>query len=93
MINITDVGGLYQSTPVNLRDAKTKAFMYACDRQIAKLLERSKKTMVWCAIENVDEKYLDYLAADCRALFYNSSLSADVKSCLLYTSPSPRDCS
>ena len=39
MINITDVGGLYQSTPVNLRDAKTKAFMYACDRQIAKLLE------------------------------------------------------
>lgn len=86
MINITDVGGLYQSTPVNLRDAKTKAFMYACDRQIAKLLERSKNTMVWCAIENVDEKYLDYLAADCRALFYNSSLSADVKRKLIANS-------
>ena len=86
MINITDVGGLYQSTPVNLRDAKTKAFMYACDRQIAKLFERSKKTMVWCAIENVDEKYLDYLAADCRALFYNSSLSADVKRKLIANS-------
>lgn len=86
MTNLSEIGGLYQSTPANLKDARTKAFMYACDKQIAKLLERSKKTMVWCAIEDVDEKYLDLLAADCRALFYNSSLSADVKRKLIANS-------
>lgn len=86
MISLSDIGGLYQSTPVNLRDAKTKAFMYACDKQIAKLLERAKKTRVWCDIENVDEKYLDYMAADCRALFYNSALSPDIKRKLIANS-------
>lgn len=86
MTNLSEVGGLYKSTPENLKDARTKAFMYACDKQIEKLCERSNKAMVWCAIENVDERYLDYLAADCRTLFYNSSLSADVKRKLIANS-------
>nr|DAG59535.1 MAG TPA: tail protein [Caudoviricetes sp.] len=86
MISMSDTGGLYQSTPVNYRDAATKAFMYACDRQIAKLIERSKNAKVWCNIANVDEKYLDYMAADCRALFYNSALDAQVKRQLIANS-------
>lgn len=86
MTSISDVGGLYQSTPVNYRDVATKAFMYACDRQIARVIEHSKKAMVWCAISKVDEQYLDYMAADCRALFYNSALDADVKRQLIANS-------
>lgn len=86
MISLSEVGGLYLSTPANIKDARTKAFMYACDRQIKKLLERAEKIKVWCAIESVDEKYLDYMAADCRALFYNSSLAPDVKRKLIANS-------
>jgi len=86
MISLSEVGGLYLSTPANIKNARTKAFMYACDRQIKKLLERAEKAKVWCAIESVDEKYLDYMAADCRALFYNSSLAPDVKRKLIANS-------
>lgn len=86
MINMSEVGGLYQSVPANLKDSRTKAFMYACDIQIRQLLERAKKVKVWCAVESVDEKYLDYMAADCRALFYNSGLPSDVKRQLIINS-------
>lgn len=86
MISLSEVGGLYLSTPANIKDAQTKAFMYACDRQIKKLLERAEKIKVWCAIESVDEKFLDYMAADCRVLFYNSSLPPDVKRKLIANS-------
>lgn len=86
MTNLSDVGGLYQSIPSNMKDARTKAFMYACDKQIKKLLDRAEKIKVWCAIDSVDDKYLDYLAADCRALFYNSLLAPDVKRKLIINS-------
>ncbi|MCM1307588.1 MAG: phage tail protein [Butyrivibrio sp.] len=86
MINMSEVGGLYQSVPVNLKDSRTKAFMYACDMQIKKLLERAEKVKVWCAVESVDERYLDYMAADCRALFYNSGLPPEVKRHLIRNS-------
>ena len=86
MISLSEIGGLYLSTPANLKDARTKAFMYACDRQIKKLIDRTEKIKVWCAVESVDEKYLDYMAADCRTLFYNSSLAPDVKRKLIANS-------
>lgn len=86
MINLSEVGGLYLSTPANIKDARTKAFMYACDRQIKKMLERAEKAKVWCAVESVDERHLDYMAADCRALFYNSSLAPDIKRKLIANS-------
>ena len=79
MINLSEVGGLYQSLPANLKDAKTKAFMYACDRQIEKLLQCAEKVKVWCEIESVDEKYLDFIAEECRALFYSTGLDAEKK--------------
>ena len=86
MISLSEIGGLYLSTPANLKDARTKAFMYACDKQIKKLIERTEKVKVWCAVESVDEKYLDYMAADSRTLFYNSSLAPDVKRKLIANS-------
>jgi P2-related tail formation protein len=79
MISLSEIGGLYQSTPANIKDSHTKAFMYACDRQIKKLLERAEKTKVWCAIESVDERFLDYMAAEIRALFYGNALSPPIK--------------
>lgn len=79
MISLTEIGGLYKSTPENLRDARTKAFMYACDRQIAKLLECSEKEKIWCAVKAADGKYLDFMAADCRALLYEPAFSDTVK--------------
>lgn len=86
MIKMSEVGGLYQSVPANLKDSRTKAFMRACDIQIKKLLERAEKVKVWCAVESVDEKYLDYMAADCRALFYSSGLPSEVKRQLIKNS-------
>ena len=79
MIKISEIGGLYQSTPENLRDAHTKAFMYACDRQFAKLLERAERVKVWCAIEQVEEKYLDLLAAENRVHYYDAALPPETK--------------
>ena len=76
MIRLPEVGGLYQTMPGNLKDPQTKAFMYACDRQIKKLLECAEKIKVWCALETVDEKFLDYMAAEYRTPFYKSSLNA-----------------
>jgi len=87
MISLSEIGGLYQSIPANLKDARTKAFAYACDRQIERLLKCAEKTRVLCDIENVDEKYLDYLEADSRALFYHSELAPDVKRELIINSP------
>lgn len=83
MIRVSELGGLYQSVPKNLKDIRTKAFMYACERQIKKLLEYAEKTKVWCAIDKVEEIYLDYIAADCRTLFYSSSLEPDIKRSLI----------
>lgn len=79
MINLSDIGGLYLSLPANLKDARTKAFMYACDRQIEKLLQYTEKVKVWCAIEAVDEKHLDFIAEECRALFYSTELDPEKK--------------
>ena len=79
MIRLPEVGGLYQTTPGNLKDVQTKAFMYACDRQIKKLLECAEKIKVWCALETIDEKFLDYMAAEYRTPFYKSSLNTAAK--------------
>lgn len=86
MISLSEVGGLYHSIPPNLKDARTEAFAYACDKQIKKLLEYAEKAKVWCAVDKVDEKFLDYLAADCRALFYEPSLDSVAKRGLITNS-------
>lgn len=83
MISISEVGGLYQSIPANLKDARTKAFADACDKQIKKLVDRIEKIKVWCAIEKVDERHLEYLTADSRAVMYDSRMDADVKRALI----------
>ena len=87
MTSLAEIGGLYQSIPTNLKDARTKAFAYACDKQIQRLLKCAEKTKVWCDIGKVNEKYLDYLAADSRALFYHSELAPDAKRELIINSP------
>lgn len=87
MISLEEIGGLYQSIPANLKDPRTKSFAYACDRQIKRLLECAAKVKVWCDVGSVEEKYLDYLAADSRALFYNSELTPDAKRELIINSP------
>lgn len=86
MTSISEIGGLYQSTPENLKDAATKAFMYACDKQFSKLLQRAEKVKVWCAIQNVDEKCLDLLAAENRVQYYDTSLSLETKRQLVLNS-------
>ena len=86
MISLSEIGGLYQSLPANLKDIQTKAFCYTIDKQITKLLERAEKIKVWSSIETVDERYLDHMAADCRTLFYDPSLPTDAKRKLIANS-------
>lgn len=86
MISLSEIGGLYKSMPANLKSARTKAFADACDKQIKKLMDHAEKVKIWCAIQEVEEKYLDVLAADCRVLFYHSGLEASVKRNLVQNS-------
>ncbi len=86
MISLSEIGGLYKSMPANLKSARTKAFADACDKQIKKLMDHAEKVKIWCAIQEVEEKHLDVLAADCRVLFYHSGLEASVKRNLVQNS-------
>lgn len=86
MIDIKTVGGLYSTFPTNLKDAQTESFTYAVDLQIKKLLERSERAKVWCAIDSIEPEYLDLIAAESRTLFYNSTLPDSAKRNLIKNS-------
>ena len=72
--------------PAEMKTAERMALAYAYDRQKKLFLERLKRVYIWADLDNVDENKLDFLAVECRVLFYNSSLSPDVKRKLIQNS-------
>lgn len=72
--------------PPEMKTPERIALSYAFDRQKKKFLERLKRVYIWADIEQVDDDKLDFLAVECRVLFYNSSLAPDVKRNLIRNS-------
>ena len=72
--------------PAERKTAERMALAYAYDRQKKLFLERLRRVYIWADLDNVDENKLDFLAVECRVLFYNSSLSPDVKRKLIQNS-------
>ena len=72
--------------PAEMKTVERMALAYAYDRQKKLFLERMKRVYIWADLDNVDENKLDFLAVECRVLFYNSSLSPDVKRKLIQNS-------
>ena len=72
--------------PAEMKTVERMALAYAYDRQKKLFLERLKRVYIWADLDNVDENKLDFLAVECRVLFYNSSLSPDVKRKLIQNS-------
>ena len=72
--------------PAEMKTAERMALAYAYDRQKKLFLERLRRVYIWADLDNVDENKLDFLAVECRVLFYNSSLSPDVKRKLIQNS-------
>ena len=72
--------------PAEMKTAERMALAYAYDRQKKLFLERLRRVYIWADLDNVDENKLDFLAVECRGLFYNSSLSPDVKRKLIQNS-------
>ena len=72
--------------PAEMKTAERMALAYAYDRQKKLFLERLRRVYIWADLDNVDENKLDFVAVECRVLFYNSSLSPDVKRKLIQNS-------
>lgn len=72
--------------PAEMKTVERMALAYAYDRQKKLFLERLRRVHIWADLDNVDENKLDFLAVECRVLFYNSSLSPDVKRKLIQNS-------
>ena len=72
--------------PPEMKTPERIALSYAFDRQKKKFLERLKRVYIWADIEQVDDDKLDFLAVECRVLFYNSGLAPDVKRNLIRNS-------
>ena len=76
---------LYESELVSIlpdylkKDNHVKAFCYAVDKQVKKILDRCKSLEIWSNLPEVDETLLDYLAAELRTQYYSTDLSVDVK--------------
>lgn len=71
--------------PVHLRTADTKAFAYAINRQIQKLMTWADSTVLWPQIETLGEEVLDALAGELRTPNYRDDYPLDVKRSLVKT--------
>lgn len=71
--------------PVHLRTADTKAFAYAINRQIQKLMTWADSTALWPQIEALGEEVLDALAGELRTPNYRDDYPLDVKRSLVKT--------
>lgn len=78
MIKLSD----YQTQgalPAEMKTPERAALAYAFDRQKKKYIDRIKCVHIWADLEKVDDGKLDFLAAECRVLFYNTNFEPDIK--------------
>ena len=73
----------YMSLPPNFQTEENHALGYAFDRQIKKLMEAAKNIPVWTNLDNIPEKYFDYIAASIKAPYYSSQYDAETRKGIL----------
>lgn len=73
----------YMSLPPNFQTEENRALGYAFDRQVKKLMEAAKNIPVWTNLDNIPEKYYDYIAASIRAPYYSSQYDAETRKGIL----------
>ncbi len=73
----------YMSLPPNFQTEENHALGYAFDRQVKKLMEAAKNIPVWTNLDNIPEKYYDYIAASIRAPYYSSQYDAETRKGIL----------
>lgn len=78
-MRLGDRDAVYLSLPPNLQNAENQALCRAVDEQFTALMDFFKKMLFWGDLENVDEEYYDAIAANLRALYYDSSLDREAK--------------
>ncbi|MCM1235643.1 MAG: phage tail protein [Ruminococcus flavefaciens] len=83
MYKIDDIGSTFASLPPNLQTVENECLCYAVDKQIRKLKKVIDELNVWGAIERIDPKYYDALAACVQIPYYRSELNQSVKLKLL----------
>lgn len=71
-MKLGDEDATFCSFPANFQTPENRAFGYAVDRQMKRLMELSEKLLVWPCLENVDARYYDMLAACIGAPYYSS---------------------
>ena len=73
----------YMSLPPNFQTEENHALGYAFDRQVKKIMEAAKNIPVWTNLDNIPEKYYDYIAASIRAPYYSSQYDAETRKGIL----------
>ena len=63
----------FLSFAANFQTDENRAMGYAIDRQMANLMAFMEHVGVWSALDKVDSRYYDYIAASIRAPYYSSA--------------------
>lgn len=69
----------FLSFAANFQTDENRAMGYAIDRQMANLMAFMEHVGVWSALDKVDSRYYDYIAASIRAPYYSSADPDDKK--------------
>ena len=85
MIKLSDYR-TQDALPAEMKTPERIALSYAFDRQKKKYINRMRRAYIWADLESVDDNKLDFLAVECRVLFYSSDLAPDVKRQLIRNS-------
>ena len=85
MIRLSDYR-TQDALPAEMKTPERIALSYVFDRQKKKYISRMRRAYIWADLESVDDNKLDFLAVECRVLFYNSDLAPDVKRQLIRNS-------
>ena len=75
------------SMPPVFQNIEDKCFGYAVDRQLAKVMEKTKSVAVWADMDSVDARYYGYMAAMLRSPYFLSSLWESDKIKTIKTTP------
>ena len=73
----------YMSLPPNFQTEENYALGYAFDQQVKKLMEAARNIPVWTNLDNIPEKYYDYMAASIRAPYYSSQYDSETRKGIL----------
>lgn len=79
MTKITDGGPKDLLPPVLKDDPEVQALSYAIEEAAKLILQLSRRTLMYAAIDEQPEYILDYMAVESRALYYDESMDIETK--------------